>query len=42
LKAQDRVVFWGRFPNKVLEKNLVEPYELNLRISKRIPRIWVD
>ncbi|MDB5036632.1 MAG: Alanine racemase [Bacteriovoracaceae bacterium] len=41
LKAQDRVVFWGRFPNEVLKQKLVEPYELNLRISKRIPRIWV-
>lgn len=41
LKAQDRVVFWGRFPNPMLEKNIVEPYELNLRIAKRIPRIWV-
>lgn len=41
LKAGDQVVFWGRFPNQVLAEGLVEPYELNLRISKRIPRVWV-
>ena len=40
LEAGDRVVFWGRFPNRVLQNKIVEPYELNLRISKRIPRIW--
>ncbi len=40
LERQDSVAFWGRFPNQVLEAGLVEPYELNLRISKRIPRIW--
>ncbi len=37
----DRVVFWGRFANPILKKALVEPYELNLRISKRIPRVWI-
>lgn len=41
LKAGDRVVFWGRFPNELLKKKVVSPYELNLRVSNRIPRIWV-
>jgi alanine racemase len=36
----DQVVFWGDFPNPLLENKLVEPYELNLRIAKRLPRIW--
>lgn len=42
LNPHDRVVFWGRFPNTLLERGIVEPYELNLRIAKRIPRIWVE
>lgn len=42
LKSGDRVIFWGRFANPLLEKHLVEPYELNLRIAKRIPRLWID
>ncbi len=41
IAAGDQVVFWGRFPNEILKGGLVEPYELNLRISKRIPRVWV-
>jgi alanine racemase len=41
IAPHDRVVFWGRFKNSLLEKRIVEPYELNLRIAKRIPRIWV-
>lgn len=41
LDPKDLVVFWGRFKNEVLKAGLVEPYELNLRIAKRIPRIWV-
>ena len=41
LNTHDRVVFWGRFRNSLLENRIVEPYELNLRIAKRIPRIWV-
>lgn len=41
IKPGDRVAFWGRFPNPLLEKGIVGPYELNLRIAKRIPRIWV-
>jgi alanine racemase len=42
LKTKDRIVFWGRFPNSILHAGLVEPYELNLRIAKRIPRVWVN
>lgn len=42
LKAKDRIAFWGRFPNPLLSKHIVEPYELNLRINKRIPRLWGD
>ncbi len=41
LELGDQVVFWGRFPNPLLKRNIVGPYELNLRIAKRIPRIWV-
>jgi len=41
MKVGDRAVFWGRFPNPLLKSHVVEPYELNLRIAKRIPRIWV-
>lgn len=42
LSPHDRVVFWGRFPNTLLQKGIVESYELNLRIAKRIPRMWVE
>lgn len=42
LNSHDRVVFWGRFPNSLLQKGIVEAYELNLRIAKRIPRMWVE
>lgn len=42
LRPKDRVAFWGRFPNPLIQQKIVEPYELNLRIAKRIPRIWVD
>jgi len=42
LQNGDRVIFWGRFPNALIKKHIVEPYELNLRIAKRIPRLWVD
>jgi alanine racemase len=42
LNTHDRVVFWGRFPNPLLQKGVVEAYELNLRIAKRIPRMWVE
>lgn len=41
MKVGDRAVFWGRFPNPLLKSQVVEPYELNLRIAKRIPRMWV-
>ncbi len=41
MKVGDRAVFWGRFPNPLLKSHVVEPYELNLRIAKRIPRMWV-
>lgn len=41
IQPKDRVVLWGRFPNSLLAKKIVGPYELNLRIAKRIPRIWV-
>ncbi len=41
LKRGDRVAFWGRFPNSLLQSNIVEAYELNLRIAKRIPRLWI-
>lgn len=42
LKPKDRIVFWGRFQNPLLQNQIVEPYELNLRIAKRIPRMWAD
>jgi len=42
IQAEDRVVFWGRFKNPLLEAGVVEAYELNLRINKRIPRLWGD
>jgi len=41
IEPGDRVIFWGRFPNSLLKEKIIEPYELNLRISKRIPRLWV-
>lgn len=42
LQIHDRVSFWGNFPNPLLKKKAVDPYELNLRITKRIPRVWVS
>lgn len=41
LEEQDRVSFWGDFPNRLIERAGVDPYELNLRIAPRIPRVWV-
>lgn len=37
----DRVVFWGRPKDALIASKSADPYELNLRIAKRIPRIWV-
>jgi len=40
IAPRDRVLFWGRFPNQLIKKGIADPYELNLRITKRIPRVW--
>lgn len=40
IKVGDRVIFWGDFPNSLLDQEIVGPYELNCRLSKRIPRMW--
>lgn len=42
LLAGDQVVFWGNKSKQLIAQSLADPYELNLRISKRIPRVWVD
>jgi alanine racemase len=41
IQPKDRVVFWGDFANEMLKNDIVGPYELNCRLSKRIPRVWV-
>lgn len=41
LNIGDKVVFWGEKENSLLKTKIADPYELNLRIAKRIPRIWV-
>ncbi len=41
LKLGDRVVFWGHQSCEFVKKRLACPYELNLRIANRIPRVWV-
>lgn len=36
------VEFWGSDRSNLVSKKLVSPYELNLRIASRIPRLWVN
>lgn len=42
LKVGERVVFWGHRYCDFVRKKRVDPYELNLRIANRIPRVWVS
>lgn len=41
LKVGERVVFWGHRYCDFVRRKRVDPYELNLRIANRIPRVWV-
>jgi len=42
LNVGERVVFWGHRYCDFASKKRVDPYELNLRIASRIPRVWVS
>lgn len=41
LRTGDRVIFWGYSDCEFIKRRLADPYELNLRIAGRIPRVWV-
>lgn len=38
----DQVEFWGKASQRLIRDRVVSPYELNLRVAKRIPRMWTD
>jgi len=38
----DELVFWGPFNQRLIKAKVADPYELNLRIAPRIPRLWSD
>ena len=42
LQIKDQVVLWGQGVDQLVRTKVADPYELNLRIAKRIPRIWTE
>jgi len=42
LQIKDQVVLWGQGVDQLVKTKVADPYELNLRIAKRIPRIWTE